>query len=204
MRKTTRKVTIQHDNEDRLRKNAQEVPTASAVACANRRKLAFIRVDGGKNRAREWGALGEVSERLDIDGDRPVPNDGECTSRPFPDGDGSITTYVDRYNTFKKPTYVYTRRFVSLVSASPRFLEWIRATVQRLAGLAGHLTVKRSTLHSDLWCLRYAKRESLALLRWIYREPNAPCLGRKRKIAAEFLVPRTPSLHRGPGRPVVL
>ena len=120
------------------------------------------------------------------------------------DGDGSITTYVDRYNTFKKPTYVYTRLFVSLVSASPRFLEWIRATVQRLAGLAGHLTVKRSTLHSDLWCLRYAKRESLALLRWIYREPNAPCLGRKRKIAAEFLVPRTPSPRRGPGRPVVL
>lgn len=36
------------------------------------------------------------------------------------DGDGSIVTYVDRYNTFKNPTYVYTRVYVSLVSASQR------------------------------------------------------------------------------------
>lgn len=120
------------------------------------------------------------------------------------DGDGSITTYIDRYNTFKKPTYMYTRLFVSIVSASPGFLEWLHATIQRLIGLSGHLTVQRSLLHSDLWCLRYAKRESLALLRWIYREPNAPCLRRKRNIAAEFLVPRSPSPRRGPGRPVVL
>lgn len=48
------------------------------------------------------------------------------------DGDGSIRTYVDRYNTFKKATYVYTRLYTSLVSASPRFLEWIRATIYTL------------------------------------------------------------------------
>lgn len=120
------------------------------------------------------------------------------------DGDGSITTYIDRYNTFKKPTYVYTRLFVSIVSASPRFLEWLRATVQRLVGLSGHLIVKRSPLHKNIWCLRYAKRESLALLRWIYREPDAPCLRRKHDIAAQFLVPRSPPTRRGPGRPVVL
>lgn len=120
------------------------------------------------------------------------------------DGDGSITTYIDRYNTFKKPTYVYTRLFVSLVSASPRFLEWVRATVRRLVGLSGHLTVKRSPLHNDLWCLRYAKRESLALLRWIYREPDRPGLSRKRNVAARFLLPLDPPPRRGPGRPVVV
>jgi hypothetical protein len=42
------------------------------------------------------------------------------------DGDGSITTYLDRYNTFKKPTYIYQRVFVSIVSASVRFLQWMR------------------------------------------------------------------------------
>jgi hypothetical protein len=36
------------------------------------------------------------------------------------DGDGSITTYTDRYNTFKNPQYVYARLYVSLVSASFR------------------------------------------------------------------------------------
>src|SRR2546425_13370507 len=48
------------------------------------------------------------------------------------DGDGSIVTYVDRYNTPKSPAYVYTRLFVSIVSASPRFVEWKQAKVRSL------------------------------------------------------------------------
>ncbi|MGH7323579.1 MAG: LAGLIDADG family homing endonuclease [Candidatus Rokuibacteriota bacterium] len=119
------------------------------------------------------------------------------------DGDGSIVTYVDRYNTFKKPEYVYTRLFVSIVSASPRFLEWMRATVSRLMGLSGSLIVRRCPPHNDVWCLKYAKRESLALLRWIYYDPAVLSLRRKRAIAADFLVPRHPLPRRGPGRPVV-
>lgn len=53
------------------------------------------------------------------------------------DGDGSIVTYVDRYNTFKKPAYVYERLFVSIVSASPTFLVWLRATLERLMRVTG-------------------------------------------------------------------
>ena len=87
------------------------------------------------------------------------------------DGDGSIVTYTDRYNTFKSPSYVYTRLYVSIVSASFRFIEWLRASVQRLADLAGHVDVRRSAGRHDVWCLRYAKRESLALLRWMYYAP---------------------------------
>src|SRR5882724_4821366 len=68
------------------------------------------------------------------------------------DGDGSIVTYIDRYNTFKKPSYVYTRLYVSIVSASLRFLDWLKATVQRLAGVTGYLTVKRAAARNDLWC----------------------------------------------------
>jgi hypothetical protein len=60
------------------------------------------------------------------------------------DGDGSIVTYVDRYNTFKSPAYVYTRLFVSIVSATPRFVERLRAMIHRLRGLSGSLTVKRA------------------------------------------------------------
>lgn len=120
------------------------------------------------------------------------------------DGDGSIVTYVDRYNTFKKPEYVYTRLFVSIVSASPRFLEWMRGRVSQLSGLAGSLTVRHHPPHNDVWCLKYAKRESLALLRWMYYDPTVLSLRRKRVIAADFLAPRTPSTRRGPGRPVVI
>ena len=120
------------------------------------------------------------------------------------DGDGSITTYVDRYNTFKKSTYVYTRLYVSIVSASPRFVEWLRASVRRLTGLAGGLTVRRSPPRNDIWCLRYAKGESLALLRWIYYSPDVPCLRRKQATASAFLVPREGPRRRGPGRPMVI
>jgi hypothetical protein len=43
---------------------------------------------------------------------------------------------------------------------------------------------------NDLWSLKYAKRESLALLRWMYSALDAPCLRRKRELAAPFLVRR--------------
>ncbi len=120
------------------------------------------------------------------------------------DGDGSIVTYVDRYNAFKSPTYVYTRLYVSIVSASPRFLGWLKATVLRLVGVSGRLTVKRIEGCNDLWCLKYAKRESLALLRRMYYSPEVPSLRRKREIAAPFLVQRERPPRRGPGRPMVV
>lgn len=41
------------------------------------------------------------------------------------DGDGSIVVYRDRSNAHKNPKYVYDRLWVSLVSASPCFLEWL-------------------------------------------------------------------------------
>ena len=83
------------------------------------------------------------------------------------DGDGSIVSYVDRYNTFKSPSYVYTRLYVSVASASVRFIEWLQASVRRLANVAGHLHVSQPSGRHPVWRLRYAKRESLEVLRWI-------------------------------------
>jgi hypothetical protein len=122
------------------------------------------------------------------------------------DGDGSIITYIDRYNAFKNATYVYTRLYVSIVSASPPFIDWLRSTIQRLTELHGEVAVSnRGPTRNDVWRLRYAKGESLALLRWIYYAAGVPCLRRKREIAAAFLAPRgQPPPRRGPGRPVVI
>ncbi|MBI3635700.1 MAG: hypothetical protein HY216_05695 [Candidatus Rokubacteria bacterium] len=120
------------------------------------------------------------------------------------DGDGSIVTYTDRYNTFKKPQYVYTRLYVSLVSASPKFLVWLRATVRRLTRCSGYLNVRRSPPHSDVWCLKYAKAEALVLLRWMYYAPDVPCLQRKREIAAPLMIRRERPAGRRPGRPMVV
>jgi hypothetical protein len=107
------------------------------------------------------------------------------------DGDGSIVTYRDHYNARKSPKYVYDRFYVSVVSASRPFLEWMRCSVKRLRGLSGHLTVRRIPQHHDLWCLRYAKRESVSLLRWVYYAPDVPALRRKRERADRALAEAT-------------
>ena len=120
------------------------------------------------------------------------------------DGDGSIVTYTDRYNTFKKSTYVYTRVYLSLVSASPRFVEWLRETLRRLTAASGHVGLRRTAGRHDLWRLRYAKGEALRLLRWMYHSSDVPCLRRKYDIAAPFLLPPNKPRERKPGRPVLI
>lgn len=107
------------------------------------------------------------------------------------DGDGSIVTYVDRYNASKNSKYVYDRLFVSLVSASPCFLQWIQQTVLRLRSISGHLNVGRSAGRRDMWRLRYAKRDSVNLLRWMYHAPGVPALHRKREHAERALANAT-------------
>jgi len=114
------------------------------------------------------------------------------------DGDGSVLVYTDRYHSLKKASYVYERLYVSLVSASLAFVEWVRTTVDRLAHVAGAIHESRRTGRRPIWVLRYAKAESIKLLSWMYSVPNAPCLLRKRAIAERFLSP----LGYAPGQPV--
>ena len=51
------------------------------------------------------------------------------------DGDGSILVYTDRYHAPKNDRYVYQRLYVSLVSASRPFLDWVRTEVRQLLGV---------------------------------------------------------------------
>lgn len=103
------------------------------------------------------------------------------------DGDGSIIVYVDRNHSNKNGRYVYERLYVTLTSASRPFLDWAQATTRRLGGIAGTLTERTSPEKRPVWVLRYAKRESVRLLRWIYYSQDLPCLARKRARAERFL-----------------
>jgi hypothetical protein len=116
------------------------------------------------------------------------------------DGDGSILTYTDRYHTTKNERYVYDRLYVSIVSASPRFIEWLQATVCRLTGVSGSIVIRHEQGKNPVWLLRYAKAQSMQLLAWMYYAPNVPCLERKRITAERFLVPLGHSSIRTPGR----
>jgi hypothetical protein len=114
------------------------------------------------------------------------------------DGDGSICSYIDRYHTPKNPRYVYQRLYVSLVSASPAFVRWLQQRVERLTGLHGSVGNRQTQGKRTIWHLRYAKHESIAMLRWMYHAPGVPALGRKRLVAEPFL----PVALRGILRPV--
>lgn len=106
------------------------------------------------------------------------------------DGDGTIVTYVDRHHTAKNEKYVYERLFVSVVSASLPFLEWLQTSVGRVAHVKGALLLHKDSKanRSSIWALKYAKRESARLLNWMYYAPTVPCLARKRRIAQPFLM----------------
>jgi hypothetical protein len=103
------------------------------------------------------------------------------------DGDGSILTYTDRYHVTKNAHYVYERLYVVLFSASRPFVDWIRGVIQRIVGVGGSIAISNVPNHNPVFRLRYAKRESLTLLSWMYYSPTVPCLARKRARAEAFL-----------------
>jgi len=106
------------------------------------------------------------------------------------DGDGSITTYQDRYNTFKNSEYVYTRLFVRFISASKRHTEWIRNTIIRLLGIKGDVheaPPAQGRKGVSIWQLKFMKKESIKLLNWLYYSKDIPALARKREKAERAL-----------------
>lgn len=113
------------------------------------------------------------------------------------DGDGTSLVYTDRYHVAKNSRYVYERLYLSIVSASPTFIEWLRTTVFRLTGITGSIEVRHHEHAHPVWKLRYAKAQSIRLLAWMYYAPNVPCLTRKRAKAERFLLP----LGFAPGSP---
>ena len=106
------------------------------------------------------------------------------------DGDGSISTYVDRWNTFKNPKYVYIRLFVRFRSVSKKHIDWLRKKIHENLSIRGHIWERMSLKPyqtTSMWTLKFAKKDSIRLLSWIYYKPDVPCLKRKRKTAEKFI-----------------
>lgn len=86
------------------------------------------------------------------------------------DGDGTIYAYWDpRWHS----SYMF---YICFASASPRFLEWVQATVEHLSGVRGKIGAMGSARVQQL---RFAKRETKILWERMYRSANVPCLHRK-------------------------
>lgn len=86
------------------------------------------------------------------------------------DGDGTIYSYMDsRW----KNSYMF---YVSFASASKTFVNWFRREIHNTIGIHGHIsTAKKRSFYQ----LRFAKAESLVLIKKMYYNKQVPCLQRK-------------------------
>lgn len=86
------------------------------------------------------------------------------------DGDGSFYSYWDpRW----KSSFMY---YFVICSASYKYLEWLREEIRNFFPVKGYLSVmpKKST-----FLLRFAKEDSLKIIRKMYHGPTDICLSRK-------------------------
>ncbi len=87
------------------------------------------------------------------------------------DGDGCFYSYYDpRW----KNSFMF---YMDYVSGSHAFILWVQGRVEALLGLQGHITSAKS---GNFFHLKYAKKESLVLLKALYEKPDVVCLARKR------------------------
>ena len=87
------------------------------------------------------------------------------------DGDGTFYSYYDPR--WKSSFMFYT----VFISASLKHLKWIRKKLYKILKIKGHFT---HDAHKVTYHLKYAKRESLRVLRKMYHNRGVPCLNRKR------------------------
>jgi hypothetical protein len=105
------------------------------------------------------------------------------------DGDGSIQTYTDFYNTTKNPKYVYERIFVKFISASKNHIVWLHEKIVKNLGVHGavHMTKEKDPKKNPMHIIKFAKKESLKLLPQLYYSDSVPCLSCKKILYTDFL-----------------
>ena len=68
------------------------------------------------------------------------------------------------------------RFYISFMSASPKFIDWLRDRLQTLTGVKGHLS---RSLGKSYLQLKYAKKEAIILFGYMYGTRDTPALKRK-------------------------
>ncbi len=87
------------------------------------------------------------------------------------DGDGTIYSYWDKR---WKSSFMF---YISFATASFDFMTWLRNSISKDLGISGH--VKKDGKGST-YQLTYAKKDSLKILKAMFKEKNAISLTRKR------------------------
>lgn len=105
------------------------------------------------------------------------------------DGDGTLFTYQDKYNNYRNRIYVNTRVFMYFISVSQAHIIWLHQKINELLQVNGSIQqrVHKNKNYSTMLTIKYAKKESIKLLKYIYYEPNLPALERKSILAKQIL-----------------
>jgi len=115
------------------------------------------------------------------------------------DGDGSISNAIWKADTTRRTGYFYEWFRTRFVSASPSHLEWLKDRLRNRLSLRGWIW------HDDsdgrrISCLSYGKHDSIKLLRWLYSDPAAACLLRKRAIWDDYVARHPDWIREMPAR----
>ncbi|MFA5934636.1 MAG: hypothetical protein WC827_02005 [Candidatus Paceibacterota bacterium] len=134
-------------------------------------------------------SIGLMSNKSKILGEIKIPDKFFIDFlRGHLDGDGSITTYLDKYNTRKNIKYIYKRLFVRFISVSRPHIEWLSNKIYENTKILGRIHTTKSKIdnRSDLYTIKFMKKKSLELLPKIYYSKKLPTLSRKREIYENF------------------
>lgn len=94
------------------------------------------------------------------------------------DGDGTFFSYWDpRW----KSSFMFYTEFLS---ASRTHIIWLQKEIEKRLNIHGHITTNNK---HQIFHLKYAKRESLILLKEMYYDSHVACLERKRKKVKQAL-----------------
>ncbi len=86
------------------------------------------------------------------------------------DGDGSFYSYYDpRW----RSSFMF---YLVFSSASKKHIDWIRKEINKFLGVSGHMT---KAINSSVYQLKYAKTDSLKIMRRMYKDKKCICLLRK-------------------------
>lgn len=90
--------------------------------------------------------------------------------RGYFDGDGTSYSYYD-------PTFPKSFRFyISFISASPTFLDWLRTKLNEKIQVKGYISRNRNNSYVQL---KYSKKEAIQISKQMYYSERVPCLRRK-------------------------
>lgn len=87
------------------------------------------------------------------------------------DGDGCFYSYFDpRW----KSSFMF---YLTFLSSSPDHIRWLQKIIYQMTNVSGRVSMSTT---SSVIQLRFAKREALILLRYMYPKQGVMCLSRKR------------------------